>query len=255
MARFLLRIEEVAARPRTPARRTPTVNAAMIHGGSAPNVVADRCVVEIDRRIVPGETEPERCSHRSTALADAIRTEHPETDLSLRDRRVDRRGRGQRGPGDRRRCARTAVRAETGRAPLDAGFTGITDARFYINEAEIPTIIFGPGSLGRGAHRGRVRRDRRAGGRGAHLCPGVRAVPRRFVISPRVRDADAGYPGGVEQTATVITVTDGPPARSGSSPPRRGGASRCSASGWSPVGARASPTSWPSPMPPRRTTT
>jgi iron-sulfur cluster assembly accessory protein len=28
------------------------------------------------------------------------------------------------------------------------------------------------------------------------------------VISTRVRDADAGYPGGVEQTATVITVTD-----------------------------------------------
>jgi acetylornithine deacetylase/succinyl-diaminopimelate desuccinylase len=27
------------------------------------------------------------------------------------------------------------------------GFTGITDARFYINDARIPTVIFGPGSL------------------------------------------------------------------------------------------------------------
>ena len=27
------------------------------------------------------------------------------------------------------------------------GFTGITDARFYINQAEIPTVILGPGSL------------------------------------------------------------------------------------------------------------
>ena len=27
------------------------------------------------------------------------------------------------------------------------GFTGITDARFYINEARIPTVILGPGSL------------------------------------------------------------------------------------------------------------
>ena len=27
------------------------------------------------------------------------------------------------------------------------GFTGITDARFYINQARIPTVICGPGSL------------------------------------------------------------------------------------------------------------
>ncbi len=27
------------------------------------------------------------------------------------------------------------------------GFTGITDARFYINQAQIPTVILGPGSL------------------------------------------------------------------------------------------------------------
>jgi acetylornithine deacetylase/succinyl-diaminopimelate desuccinylase len=34
-----------------------------------------------------------------------------------------------------------------GSPAADAGFTGITDARFYINEAAIPTVIFGPGSL------------------------------------------------------------------------------------------------------------
>jgi acetylornithine deacetylase/succinyl-diaminopimelate desuccinylase-like protein len=27
------------------------------------------------------------------------------------------------------------------------GFTGITDARFYINDVRIPTVIAGPGSL------------------------------------------------------------------------------------------------------------
>ncbi len=37
--------------------------------------------------------------------------------------------------------------AETGVVPADRGFTGITDARFYINEAAIPTAIVGPGSL------------------------------------------------------------------------------------------------------------
>jgi acetylornithine deacetylase/succinyl-diaminopimelate desuccinylase len=39
------------------------------------------------------------------------------------------------------------VRAETGADPQDCGFTGITDARFYLNQARIPTVILGPGSL------------------------------------------------------------------------------------------------------------
>jgi acetylornithine deacetylase/succinyl-diaminopimelate desuccinylase len=30
---------------------------------------------------------------------------------------------------------------------VDCGFTGITDARFYINDARIPAVILGPGSL------------------------------------------------------------------------------------------------------------
>jgi acetylornithine deacetylase/succinyl-diaminopimelate desuccinylase len=37
---------------------------------------------------------------------------------------------------------------ELGAAAPDVGFTGITDARYYINDASIPTVIFGPGSLG-----------------------------------------------------------------------------------------------------------
>jgi acetylornithine deacetylase/succinyl-diaminopimelate desuccinylase-like protein len=40
-----------------------------------------------------------------------------------------------------------AVAAETGAVPPFVGFTGITDARFYINDARIPTVIVGPGSL------------------------------------------------------------------------------------------------------------
>ena len=39
-------------------------------------------------------------------------------------------------------------RGRDGRSPPPfVGFTGITDARFYINDAHIPTVIAGPGSL------------------------------------------------------------------------------------------------------------
>ena len=43
--------------------------------------------------------------------------------------------------------ARAAVAVETGSPPADVGFTGITDARYYRNDARMPTVILGPGSL------------------------------------------------------------------------------------------------------------
>jgi acetylornithine deacetylase/succinyl-diaminopimelate desuccinylase-like protein len=46
---------------------------------------------------------------------------------------------------------RAAVAEDRGALPPDVGFTGITDARFYINDGAIPTVILGPGSL-RDAH-------------------------------------------------------------------------------------------------------
>src|SRR5207344_2305707 len=147
MARFLLRIEEVLPELEHPLVGRPTVNAAMIQGGSAPNVVADRCVVEIDRRIIPGETEPEEVLEPFDRLADAIRTEHPEVDLSFTIELWTEAAEVSGDPAIADLC-RTAVREETGRTPLDTGFTGITDARFYLNDRSIPTIILGPGSLG-----------------------------------------------------------------------------------------------------------
>jgi succinyl-diaminopimelate desuccinylase len=147
MARFLLRIDEVLPDLEHPLVGRPTVNAAMIQGGSAPNVVADRCVVEIDRRIIPGETEPEEVLKPFERLADAIRAEHPEIDLSVEIRQWTDAAETTADTAIADLC-RAAVRTETGRESIDTGFTGITDARFYLNDRSIPTIILGPGSLG-----------------------------------------------------------------------------------------------------------
>jgi succinyl-diaminopimelate desuccinylase len=146
MARFLLRIEEVLPDLEHPLVGRPSVNAAMIQGGIAPNVVADRCVVEIDRRIVPGETDPEEVLEPFERLADEIRAEHPEVDLSFAIRLWTDAAEVTGDPAIAELC-RVAVREETGRARLDTGITGITDARFYLNDRSIPTIILGPGSI------------------------------------------------------------------------------------------------------------
>ncbi|MGA2179599.1 MAG: M20/M25/M40 family metallo-hydrolase [Verrucomicrobiota bacterium] len=44
-------------RRRHPLLGTATVNVGMICGGAQPNIVPDRCVITIDRRTLPGETE------------------------------------------------------------------------------------------------------------------------------------------------------------------------------------------------------
>lgn len=146
MARFLLRIDEVLPDREHPLVGRPTVNAALISGGSAPNVVPDRCEVDVDRRLIPGETSPAEVLAPFERLAASIATEHPEVELSFAMREWTDAAEA---PLDSAIAdlLRTAVTEETGTRPADVGMTGITDARFYINEAGIPTVICGPGSL------------------------------------------------------------------------------------------------------------
>ena len=147
MARYLLRLPEVLPDLEHPLCGRPTVNAALIDGGSAPNVVPDRCTVDIDRRLLPGEDDRDAVLAPFAALAADIRREHPEVDVRAEIREWTDAAEA---PADTwvADAVRTATRAERGQAPTDVGFTGITDARFYINDARIPTVIFGPGSLG-----------------------------------------------------------------------------------------------------------
>jgi acetylornithine deacetylase/succinyl-diaminopimelate desuccinylase family protein len=146
MARFLLRIQDVLPEREHPLVGRPTVNAALIEGGSAPNVVPDRCVVDIDRRLIPGETSPEDVLAGFERVAASIFREHPEVDLSFAVREWTDAAEAPM-DSDIAALCRTAVERETGASPEVVGMTGITDARFYINDAQIPTAILGPGSL------------------------------------------------------------------------------------------------------------
>jgi succinyl-diaminopimelate desuccinylase len=146
MARLLPRLPEALPDLEHPLVGRPTVNAAVIEGGSAPNVVPDRCVVDVDRRIVPGETDPEAVRAPFERLVDSVRADHPEVEIDVSIREWTEAAES---PADSRIAGltRAALTAETGQPAVDRGFTGITDARFYINQAQIPTVICGPGSL------------------------------------------------------------------------------------------------------------
>lgn len=146
MSRYLLRLPEVLPDLEHPLAGRPSVNAALIAGGSAPNVVPDRCEVDVDRRLIPGETDPDRVLAQFHALAEDLRRQHPEVRIEAELREWT--DAAEASPDtDLVRIARAAVAAERGREPDLVGFTGITDARFYINQCRIPTVILGPGSL------------------------------------------------------------------------------------------------------------
>ncbi len=61
MARIVEILETIYAtqlkKKKHPLLGTGTVNVGKIFGGSQPNIVPDACVIEIDRRTIPGETE------------------------------------------------------------------------------------------------------------------------------------------------------------------------------------------------------
>ncbi|HZB02131.1 MAG TPA: M20 family metallopeptidase [Actinomycetota bacterium] len=146
MSRLVLRLPEVLPDREHPLVGRPTVNVALVAGGTAPNVVPDRCEVEIDRRIVPGEDDPDEVLAPFRRLIDRLRDEHPDVDVDVEIREWTEAAETS-GDTSIAAVARQAVAEETGGPPPFVGFTGITDARFYINDARIPTVILGPGSL------------------------------------------------------------------------------------------------------------
>jgi succinyl-diaminopimelate desuccinylase len=146
MSRFVLRLPEVLPDRVHPLVGAPTVNVAMVTGGSAPNVVPDRCEVEIDRRIVPGEDDPEEVLAPFRRLIADLAAERPDTRIEITLREWTEAAETT-GDSAIATLLRDAVAVETGSRPALVGFTGITDARFYINDAKMPTVIAGPGSL------------------------------------------------------------------------------------------------------------
>jgi succinyl-diaminopimelate desuccinylase len=128
MSRFLLRLPEALPDRVHPLVGAPTVNVALITGGSAPNVVPDRCEVEIDRRIVPGEEDPEEVLAPFRRLVEELVAERPDThiEISLKDWTEAAETTGDSamagGGGD-------AIAAPTGAPPPVVGVTRITHAR------------------------------------------------------------------------------------------------------------------------------
>ena len=107
-----------------------------IHGGTASNIIPDRCEITVDRRLVPGESPDEILAQRDAALA-GLAVEHDELYLAP-----------PLPPG-----AATALHVwmepafrALGLDPSPAGAPYATDASHYA-AAGAPVLVLGPGDI------------------------------------------------------------------------------------------------------------
>jgi acetylornithine deacetylase len=138
MAPLIAELETLAAqlqkREPHPRLGPPTLSVGTVHGGHSVNTVPDRCVIEVDRRLIPGESAEvaeaavrdlaERAGATIEPIFDAAPLEMPE------DSDVVRR-------------ATAAVQAVTGTANV-VGARYATEAS-RLAAAGIPVVVLGPG--------------------------------------------------------------------------------------------------------------
>ncbi len=139
---------ERLSRLRFEARHTllgrPTLVVAKIRGGVRSNVVPPECVIEFDRRVLPGETPAQIRREIATALAE-VRRAHPDFKARI-EYGVFAPPSEIPGESEVVRLAEEALRAG-GFRPRRMALPGTTDARFLIRSARIPSLILGPGDL------------------------------------------------------------------------------------------------------------
>lgn len=148
MARVVLALEEDHARlAREPhALLGPaTCNVGVIRGGVQVNFVPDECVIEIDRRLLPGEKTADVLAHYQ-ALLDQLKAVHPDLDASmelpplLTDEALETSADSQAA------CLAMEVLGEMGLDPECCGVPFGSDAS-KLARLGIPSLVFGPGSI------------------------------------------------------------------------------------------------------------
>jgi acetylornithine deacetylase len=125
-----------------PTLGPPSLSVGRIEGGQSVNVVPDWCEIEVDRRVLPGESTSACLDSVARHLAeclgglDGIELCEPWVDLPALS------------PGASRwlEPLRDAVAAATGRRPDVRGVPFGTDAG-PLNAAGLPCVVFGPGDI------------------------------------------------------------------------------------------------------------
>lgn len=122
----------------------PTVSVGVIEGGTQVNMVPDRCVIEIDRRMIPGETA-ESVWNEFTEHLKELKAADPDCDAIMEEPTLE--DFALETANDQRivHTACEACRSVLGETEV-GGVPYCTDAS-KLSRAGIPSVVLGPGSI------------------------------------------------------------------------------------------------------------
>lgn len=127
-----------------PLLGSPTINVGVIHGGIQVNQVPDSCTIEVDRRLVPGETRKTAYGELENLIAE-LREADPELDAEMEPPMVEDYPLET---SSAERIVQTVLKASqevAGRASLEGVPYGSDASK--LARAGIPSVIFGPGNI------------------------------------------------------------------------------------------------------------
>jgi succinyl-diaminopimelate desuccinylase len=145
MIKLIDRLNSMPLEKEHPLLGKPTLNVGKIQGGTKINVVPDRCEIEVDRRLLPNENK-EEVLKEIKGVVESIRTQDASFQYQIEE--IDYAEPSEIDSKEEIvQIALDASKEVRGERPKMKGFSGFTDARFYINQFHIPTLILGPGGV------------------------------------------------------------------------------------------------------------
>jgi len=137
--------KSLSARPH-PLVGPPTISVGTIEGGSATCVVADKCTITVDRRVVPGETTTEVIAEFQSII-DEISKVDPEFKAEVKPLVLSPASETISGQDPAVKSLRNVCTEVLGKDPGVHGWPATCDANYLANDGGIPTIVFGPGDI------------------------------------------------------------------------------------------------------------
>jgi acetylornithine deacetylase len=129
----------------------PTLTVCTIQGGFNDYIVPDRCTLTLNRRVVPLETERGVLAEVQAVLAERERIDPAfDADVQLCAFTPPMETNAQ---SPVVLALRSATRQVLGSDPGVVGWSATCDASILTHVAQVPTVVFGPGSIARDAHR------------------------------------------------------------------------------------------------------
>ncbi len=137
-----------------PVVGSSSMNYGYIRGGTQPSTVAGDCILQIDRRWIPGEKftqikeEYQKVLDRLSASDPNFKADFKVMDISYMDDDYIHEALDTSPEEDIVRIAETAVEAVMGKGGALTSFPAWTDGGLINYYGKVPTIILGPGELG-----------------------------------------------------------------------------------------------------------